>query len=327
MLRESPFSKIRFVREYQYAYAYYFLGLQDALLGDPQGIDLIQKARWMEKSIGSIREKFFGKLLGKLPRPKIEIQINTRPDEDYSKFKLNKKTLEFSDGSIVNRDDLEEADQVIFDFLNHNWNAVYNEVTEKGTILGCIAGHLAMNGIDPGAMEEMSIPDVHEELIRNNLPGLDAIDELTEELGIDRERAYQLIWANSKGAEWLAVYNDHGERRGTAYELVTRMYREQITEALVRGANISDLRSLMHFPDDTLIRQFYGLFDTDDMTREEFEYAEMQYQKFVYTHLNRDMQRFAFTEIMINFNQGKLLQIANETNMDNPQYVRFEKAR
>lgn len=325
MVRESPFAKQVFVRELQYAYAYYFLELQDALLGDPKGIDLIQKAKApYQEAFDSIRSKFFGKLIRKQPRPKFSIGIETE-GKDLSKFKLDKKTLEFSDGTVVNRDDMEETDQKIFDFLSNDWNKVYAETRDKATLLGYVAGHFAKNGMKADDLAPMTIPEINEELERRNLPGLDRIDELEAELDFDRERAYQQIWAEAKGAEWLAVYNSAGEREGKAYNLITKMYRTQISEALARGADLGDIRSLMHFPDDTEIKRAFGMFE-EGISPTIYESRRREYERFIVDHLNRDMSRFAFTEIMINFNQGKLLQIANETDMSRPQYVRFVRA-
>jgi hypothetical protein len=324
---ETPFSKYRFVRELQLAWTRYFLELQEAMLGG-ESLDLIQKASPWEKSIDLIRKNFFGRLAWPVPKgaTKQDIRVELEPSVDYSKFKLNTKTLEFTDGTVVNRDDLDKADKKIFDFLALDWNKVYKQERHKATILGYIAGHFMKEGMKPSKLTKLTLPEVDDELRHSNLPGLDSLDELESELGIPRDRAYQLIYAQSKGAEWLAVYNSEGQRKGRAYDLITKMYRTQIAEAIARGKDIGEIQSLMRFPDDSDIKRNFGLFE-EGIHEVEYDRREREYMNFVARHLNRDMQRFAYTEVQINFNNGMLLQLANEKDPSKPIYVEFVKIR
>ncbi|EJZ42335.1 hypothetical protein LEP1GSC178_0081 [Leptospira licerasiae str. MMD4847] len=274
-------------------------------------------------AIGSIRRKFFGTLLD---RPRFFGKtINVKlPESPYSnKEERNKiRSLEFPEG-IISRDELEEADQGVFDFLAQDWNRIYKEERDKATILGYIAEYLLGQGEDPDELKAMSIPEFSQKAKEYNLPGLEDIDELEERTGLTRDQTYALIYGQAKGAEWLAIYDKNGQRSGKAYDLITRMYREQIAEALVRGSTISDIRSLMVSPDDDEIKEAFGLFE-EGISDFQRSLRERRYEKLVTDHLNREMQRFAFTECSINFNNGKLLRLVNEGGRE-AQYVQFTK--
>lgn len=324
MQRESPFSDYRVLRELQFMWLFYFLSLQWTLLGNSsQGIQIeIQKANWLD-AIGSIRRKFFGSLLD---RPRFlgkTIHVKPASGEEYKRDRIRRgDKLQFPE-RVVSRDELEEADQEIFDFLSQDWNRIYKKERDKATILGYIAEYMLGQGEDPDELKRMTTLEFSERAKVYNLPGLEDVDELEERTGLTREQTYALIYGQAKGAEWLAIYNKDGERSGKAYDLITKMYREQIAEALARGSTITEIRSLMVSPDDNEIKEALGLFEVgiSDFQR---SLRERRYEKLVTDHLNRDMQRFAFTECSINFNNGKLLMLANEGGKE-AQYVRFTK--
>ncbi|TGK41530.1 hypothetical protein EHO65_07400 [Leptospira andrefontaineae] len=282
----------------------------------------MQKANWKD-AIGSIRRKFFGSLLD---RPRFfgkSINVTLPIGEEYKRERITKtQRLQFPEG-VVSRDELEDADKGVFDFLAQDWNRIYKQERDKASILGYIAQYMLGQGEDPDELKQMTIPEFSEKAKSYNLPGLDNIDELIERTGLTREQSYALLYAQAKGAEWLAIYNKNGERTGKAYDLITRMYREQISEALVRGSTISEIRSLMVSPDDDEIKAALGLFE-DGISEFQRSLREKRYEKLVTDHLNRDMQRFAFTECSINFNNGKLLMLVNEGG-ERAQYVRFTK--
>ncbi|TGJ99830.1 hypothetical protein EHO57_13795 [Leptospira langatensis] len=322
MKRESPFSEFRALRELQYAWLYYFLSLQYSFLGEHKdAIHIeIQKGLWSD-TFGILRKKFFGKLLG---RPRFlgkEILVRPEPGEDYSQFakKARPKILEFPEG-VVSRETLNEEDQAIFDFLAQDWNQVYKKERDKATILGYIAEYMLDEGADPDEIKTLTLPEFSAKAESYNLPGLADIDGLMERTGLSKEQTYGLVYAQAKGAEWLAIYDQNGNRSGRAYDLITKMYREQIAEALARNATESEIRSLMVSPDDDSIREALGLFEVgiSDLERSQ---READYENLVRTHLNRDMQRFAYTETAINFNNGLLLMHVNEGK--GPQYVKF----
>jgi hypothetical protein len=306
MDRESPYSAYLFQRELTYAFLQSCLWYQYTLLGNPDGIKIdIQKGLWKDAT-NWLRSKFFGSIND---RPEytggtISVDAGEMPE---SKFKYKKTQIEFPDG-VIDRDNLEEEDQEIFDFINQNWNEVYEEYRDKSTLLGHLASILVGKGEKEEVVKDWNLEMVQEKLTKKyNLPGLDEVEQLMKETGFDRERVYQLIYAKSKGAEWLAVYDDNGQRSGKAYESITQMYREQIAEALVRGASVQDIKSLMIFPDDEILHK----------------YGQDQYEAWVEEHLNRNWHRFAVTEAAINFENGKLLQGLAESEQGSPVYYKY----
>jgi hypothetical protein len=306
MERESPYSPYLFQRELTYAFLKSCLWYQYTILGNPDGIKYdIKKGLWKE-STNWIRSKFFGSL-NKRPEyvgGTIKVDSGEMPE---GKFKYKKNQIEFPYG-VIDRDNLEEEDQEIFDFINQNWNEVYEEYRDKSTLLGHLASILVNKGEKEEVIKEWNLDSVQENLTKKyDLPGLDEVEKLMEQTGFDRERVYQLIYAKSKGAEWLAVYDENGKRQGKAYETITQMYREQIAEALVRGASVEDIKSLMIFPDDSSIPKD----------------SEGKYQEYFEEHLNRNWHRFAVTEAAINFENGKLLQGLVENEKGSPVYYKY----
>ncbi|RHX90270.1 hypothetical protein DLM76_20620 [Leptospira yasudae] len=319
MQRESRFSEYRVVRELTYAWLYYFLSLQSALLGNnrDQKQFEIRKSVWSD-AMDSLRKKFYGELLIRPTFFPKTIQVTPDPSKDYSPLRRQTK-IEFPEG-VVYREDLNEKDQEIFDFLARDWNEVYLKERDKATILGYVAEYMIGEGEDPDELKRLSLPEFSEKAIAHNLPGLEDIDVLREEVGLTKEQTYALLYTESKGAEWLAIYDNRGERKGKAFELITNMYRRQIVEALARNATEEEIESLMISPDDTEIKDALGMFE-EGISEEERSLREKEYEELVTDHLNRDMARFAFTECAINFNNGKLLMLANES--ETATYVRM----
>lgn len=247
------------------------------------------------------------------------LNISPEPSQDYSYLRNQTGTLEFPEG-VVRREDLETVDQEIFDFLAQDWNRIYLNERNKASILGYVAEYLLGRGVNEDELKKMTLPEFSETAKANNLPGLEGIELLQEEIGLTKEQTYGLLYAQGRGAEWLAIYDKNGERKGKAYELITKMYRRQIAEALARNATEEEIRSLMISPDDDEIKESLDLFEegiSDSLRRR----RERRYEKLVTDHLNRDMARFAYTEVQINFNNGKLLCLANER--PSVTYVRF----
>lgn len=264
----------------------------------------VKKGLW-STATDWIRNKFFGKINARPEYTGGTVSVN--PDEVPGGWKYTKTKIEFPEGT-VDRDRLDAEDQEIFDFLNQNWNDVYKEYRDRSTLLGHVAEYMVNRGEHPEVMKDWSLEDLNNNLTqKHSLPGLDEVEELMEKTGFDRERVYQLIYAKSKGAEWLAVYDENGERKGKAYETVTKMFREQIAEAMTRGATVEEIKSLMIFPDDSILK----------------EVDEGKYQEWIEQHLNRDWHRFAVTEAAINYENGKLLQGLAESDPDTPVYYQY----
>ncbi|MDI7165356.1 hypothetical protein [Leptospira santarosai] len=320
MKRESPLSEYRVVRELTYAWSYFFLSLQYSFLGDPKnGIHFrIRKSLWSDV-FGELRRKFFGELLVRSRYMPRTINVTPESGKDYTYLRRQTGRLEFPEGVII-RETLEQIDREIFDFLAQDWNRIYIQERDKASILGYVAEYLLGHGVKEEELKEMTLPEFSETAIAHNLPGLEDMDLLREEIGLTTEQTYSLLYAQGRGAEWLAIYDHTGERKGKAYELITKLYRRQIAEALARNATEEEIRSLMISPDDDEIKEALGLFEEgiSDSLRSR---REKRYEKLVTDHLNRDMTRFAFTEVQINFNNGKLLYLANEK--PSATYVRF----
>ncbi|AGS80597.1 hypothetical protein [Leptospira noguchii] len=318
MKRESPLSEYRVLRELSYALLYYFLGLQYSILGNPNLEVIVQKSIWSDV-MGILRKRFFGELLLRPTYYPRTLEIKPDPFTDYSSYTNRKDKLEFGQG-VVRREDLEKKDQEIFDFLAQDWNRIYLELRDKSSILGYIAEAVLHKGEYEDDLKKKTLPEFSETAKKYNLPGLEDIDALKETLHLTDEQTYALLYGKAKGAEWLAIYDHNKERKGRAYELITKMYREQIAECLARNASEEEIRSLMLSPDDTEIKKALGLFE-ENISEEERSKREKEYEELVTNHLNRDMTRFAYTELSINFNNGKLLYVINEKNT--PSYVRF----
>ncbi|EMO66409.1 hypothetical protein LEP1GSC132_2507 [Leptospira kirschneri str. 200803703] len=318
MKRESPLSEYRVLREFSYALLYYFLGLQYSVLGNPNVEFIVLKSIWSDV-MGVLRRRFFGELLTRPTYYPRTLEIKPDLFTDYSTYSKRKDRLEFPQG-VVRREDLETKDQEIFDFLAKDWNRIYLELRDKTSILGYIAQALIEKGEYEDDLKKMTLPEFSETSKTYNLPGLEDIEALKETLHLTDEQTYSLLYGKSKGAEWLAIYDQNGERKGKAYKLVTQMYREQIAECLERNATEEEIRSIMLSPDDTEIKKAFGLFE-ENISEEQRSKREKEYEELVTNHLNRDMTRFAYTELSINFNNGKLLYLINEKKT--PSYVKF----
>jgi len=303
--RETPYSPYLFHRELTYAFLQSAIWYQWTILGSRKGAMIdVQKGLW-STATDWIRNKFFGKINARPEYTGDTVSVN--PEEVPVGWKYTKTRIEFPEGT-VDRDKLDAEDQEIFDFLNQNWNDVYKEYRDRSTLLGHVAEYMVNRGEHPEVMKDWSLEDLNSNLTqKHSLPGLDEVEELMEKTGFDRERVYQLIYAKSKGAEWLAVYDENGERKGKAYETVTKMFREQIAEAMTRGATVEEIKSLMIFPDDSILK----------------EVDEGKYQEWIEQHLNRDWHRFAVTEAAINYENGKLLQGLAESDTDTPVYYKY----
>ena len=309
----------------QYFWLLHFLNIQFLFTGNSGKEIRIEKGflSGIKNFFGNFRNKFFGSMIRTPEFDNSYIDITIDRNIDYSKYRQNLKRLDFPDGSIV-RENLEQADQEIFDFLSQDWNKIYLEHRDKASILGYLAEYMIGKGVPDEELSEMSLPEFSSYYSENfDSPGLDEINKISEVTGLDKDKVYGYLYAESKGAEWLAIYDENGNRSGKSYELITKMYRKQIAEAMLRNATVSDIRSIMVSPDDDEIREALGLFD-DNLSKEEREIKESEFQELIKEHLNRDMQRFAYTETMINYNNGKLLRLAQESNGE-PVYVTFSR--
>jgi hypothetical protein len=266
------------MREWQYVWNEYFTHMQAALCGTAD-IQVHKAGLW--NWIKTLPQKFVGKL-GNRTTPTSDVVIKLGPlGPDY-----------------------DEADSTAWEWLQKDWNEVYTSENYKGAVLGMIATELLSRGVDLNDLKDMSLNDLDDKLQENGYAGLDDVDDYLEKSGWKKDQYYAHIWQRDRGAEWLAVYNDQGQRAGRAYEVITQMYRDILAQAIEEDAPIDKIRQRLLYANDSSIK---AEFQRPDGTLD-----EAAYQNFIDRHLNRDMVRFAVTETAIAYNNGKLLQMLHE---------------
>ncbi len=291
---ETPWLDTRFGREFQFVICECLLWTQWVLLGPtgaaPGRASDLRKALWRGDR-GNGLSRWFGSLLRR------ETPETPRPD-DPAQFVA-----------------------WAHDFLARDWNQTYREIGQTGTLLGYLAGYLSGNlklpekRIRAMNTDELSFalqyrlgtdlaPENRDELVRRMNAGGEDIPPMRggggtdDDAGFDSERAYAVAYAARHGGEWVAIYEtdpNSGEpvRAGRPYEIVSRVFRRQITEAIAAGESVESLRSRMVFPD------LLALYERGEIT-------EAEYMDWADNHLNRDFSRFALTEANFAWSNGKL---------------------
>lgn len=283
--KESPFSDDRAVLETQYIFCANLLQLQYAFFGDYQ--IPIRKGIWKDT------KKFFGKFLDSLKgkTPKLP--------------PLNLKTI----GGVedIRTDDF---DKEVFNYIERYWNPVYEENKNKPAVLGTVKEFMIGKGYDKDKVESLSLEDVDSKLKKDfKLPeGLGDLEAIAKETGLHGTDLYAYAYSQTHGAELMAVYNENGERSGRLYEIVTKMNRDILKEAIKQGKTVDQLRSNFVFP---------GIEEIENMIKEE---QDEELQKLFMEHLNRDFFRLATTEMSIAYENGKRTQRIVEGRI----YSRFE---
>lgn len=302
MAKESIFGQYKFLREWQYIWVEYFAHLQSISIPEKiiipdqaHLLDDIYKSNYIQKTsfkkvwsfLKSIPQKFLGKLNWRnKPKPITIIYGDPKSEEEY--------------------------EQNIFDFIQKDFNEIYHSENYKGSVLGMIALEFQRQGFDLNRLKKMSLNDIDQELKERGFKGLNDIDDFLEKTNFHNSRYYAKLYAETEGARWLAVYNQNGERSGRAYEIITQMYREAITEALEKNISIDDVRQALMYANENSIKEDFiknGQLD------------ENAYQEFITRHLSRDMIRFAVTETSYAFNNGKILYALH----NNLKYIIFAK--
>ena len=221
----------------------------------------------------------------------------------------------------------------LHDYLSNDWNAVYAEAGQAGTIIGYLSGYMSGNlKLPPERVQDLSLDDYDRALRYQLGVSLDDPGEIASAVnggggrgglsvpgmadddfdGFADERAAAIHYARENSAQWIAVYDDNGERSGPAYESIMRLYRRQVSEALEKGETLEQLRSRIVFPDLLALL-------------ERGEISEDDYLEWSVKHLNRDFQRVAQTEASIAWNNGRLLHKTDQTRrFGTAQYVRFD---
>ena len=211
--------------------------------------------------------------------------------------------------------DPKEYDEWLFKYLNEDWNEVFNSIGENGTVMGYLSGYLSGSlKLPESRVSQMSIADYDIALKHRLGHGLDDFAKLQTAVGNDRlstERLYAQAYAKREGAKWIAVYDNKGERTGRAYETISKLFREQVSQAIEQGETLEQLRSRMAYPD------LLELLEAGDIT-------EDQYLEWSEAHLNRDFRRFALTEAAYAWHNGKLSEMADrQKETGQAQYLEF----
>ena len=282
---ETPYTKERASLEYQIIVFHLLFLLQWDTLGPQKpkhfANEILRKSVW--KNLKNLEFPILEKLL--------------------KKSKVKKRPI-----------DEEEYDKWLFDYLENNWNAIYNETLETGTLLGYLSGYLSGNlKLPQNRINQMSIADYDIAFKHKVGVGLD-YEKLREALGkdsLDKQRFHAIDYANNKGAKWIAVYDEHGERQGRPYEIISKLYKKQISTSLENNETLEELQSRMAYP---------NILDA----LEKGEITEDEYLEYTNEHLNRDFRRFALTESTYAWQNGKLLEMADRQKSTNvTQYLEF----
>ncbi|HMV45747.1 MAG TPA: hypothetical protein PK079_23880 [Leptospiraceae bacterium] len=256
---ESPFSALKGVRELQYAMSEYSAWLQYVCINGQED-STIQKG-WLSDKYSQVKG-FLGKLVER-KQPDF-----VYPDEEGEVFD------EWSDN--------------VFDFLQTDWNAVYREYHAQSTVVSMIAEYM-LNRHDRD-MTDYSLPEINKALQEVNKPDLNNLDELYRDEEIVGKRNYKQLYAETAGANWIAVYKD-GERQGKCYETMRDIYRKIMVEAFETGKPVDELR-----------KKFINI---ESLLPENLD--EESRQEIINEHLNRDFFRLAVTEANIAEGNGRLL--------------------
>lgn len=280
-MQETPWIKYKFGREFQAI-------LQDRLeylfyscLG-PENPTVYQSDLYFRKGVFTwVRNNAF-KLYNKLTKrefPKDRPKIET--------FSLPTSEIE-----------TKEYDDWLYNYLNTDWNPVYEELKETGTLLGALSAYLTGNyNLPEETVQNMGIEDVDRALKHKTGTGLIDIDDLYPKLEIEKSMQYAREYAQRDAAIHLAVYDENGERKGRAYEIITQSYRQMISEAIDEGKTVSEIQSRIAYPN---LRDY---LENGKISLEE-------YNEWMNDKMNRNFNRIAITEASYAFNFGRMRQLA-----------------
>lgn len=256
---ESPFSALKGIRELQYAMSEYSAWLQYIFING-------QEPEHMQKAWLTDKYKEIQGFLGKLSERK-------NPDLNYP----DDLGPEFDDWS-----------ESIFDFLQTDWNEVYKQYHGQSTVVAMIAEY--MQDRHNKDISDYSLPEINRMLQDENKPDLNNLPELFRDADIVGKRNYAQLYAETAGANWIAVYKD-GERQGKCYETMRDIYRKIIVESYETGKSMDFLR-----------KKFINI---ENLLPENLD--EESRQEIIDEHLNRDFFRLAVTEANIAEGNGRVL--------------------
>lgn len=283
---EPLFSPWRVLRLYQYAWLEYYAHVQAQLVA---GGAPVQKAhRWND--------------VWRFAR-RISARLFVRPRFDGPPVRIGPSGAP----------DATDFEHAAHEWLRVNYNDVYRQEAQTGSVLGMLAAALMNRGYDLNDLKDLDAADFESRLKGEKIlpKGFEGLDEFLEDTGVKSSSAYAAYWNEREGGRWLAIYDEHGQRGGRAYEVVRDMVQEVVQQAIEEDVPIDQIRQRLLLADDSLVKA--------EFLRKDGSLDEAGYQSFMLTHLNRDMVRVAVTEAAINFNNGFLLQQVAEGG----SYVQF----
>ena len=265
-MTESPFSAMQAVREIQMAFAEYSCWIQYVCING-QEPDTVRKG-WLGDAFKSVKG-FFG---GMMNRNKPEIRY---PEDESG---------------------MPDYESDIFKFLDTDWNEVYDKYQSQNMVVAMIAEY--MKDRHNRDIKDYSLPEIDETLQEFGKPSLNNLPELYRDEEIVGKRNYKKLFAETAGANWIAVYDENGQRAGKAYETMRDIYRNIITESLESGKPMDNLRKKFINIESLLPETL------DEVTRQEI----------IDQHLNRDFFRLAVTEANSAEGNGRVLAAIHHGN-------------
>jgi hypothetical protein len=263
---ESPFSAMQGIRELQYAFSEYSAWIQYVCING-QDSEPIRKG-WLGDTYKSVKG-FLGGLLNR-----------NKPDIDYPE----------------NEAGLENYETDIFKFLETDWNEVYDKYQSQNMVVSMIAEY--MKDRHNRDIHDYSLPEIDDALHEFGKPSLNNLPELYRDEEIVGKRNYKKLFAETAGSNWIAVYDENGERSGKAYETMRDIYRKIMVESFETGKPMDDLRKKFINIENLLPDSL------DEKTRQEI----------LDTHLNRDFFRLAVTEANMAEGNGRVLAAVHHGN-------------
>jgi len=249
----------------------------------------------LKASFGELRKKvgsYFRKWFKKPPKPKTKVEVIYDP---------NRTDLE--------PEEWDNIDDIVFYYLQDEQNPAATEMLMEAYRAGMQTGEMTQTGDSHSDVSDMNFSQMKDWQESHD------IAERMQAGGLAQDWAYAATWAKFRASEHLAIYED-GIRQGHAYEVITDMFRDQITEGLANEEDISQIRSRLIFPETWR--------DVEGHTQKLSEaLTPKQLKDYTIAHLNRDWDRFAFNEVQYAFNQGKLVRWSKF----DVAYVEFTRVR
>ncbi|MBM9499680.1 hypothetical protein JWG44_05375 [Leptospira sp. 201903071] len=266
---------------------------------------------WGKKTIGKYFPSIFEKNFPKDRPPLIKIGRETEPTEK--------------------EDSEPDFEKWLFEFLERDWNPVYKEIGESGTLLGYLSGYLSgALKLPTETIDEMGIEDYDRALKYKLGFGLEDRNSLEEIIPKSRERELAAEYSKNHASEWIAIYQRDEEgnviqdsegnpvRGGKPYEYLSSMYRDMISTAISEGKTMEQLQSEMAYPD------LFELVEKGKLSEDEYlKILNGDESSLLTLRLNRNFRRFAWTEASMAFNAGRISALV-ESGIN---YAIFTKGR